>query len=164
MKTIIEDRLKIFLEHLLLWRTLAPEFLVFGLGLKQSCHWPRVGLSSEGLSFALASDFLCHFVFSTPPQLKSILTAVLVGKEVLYWTNNFFRAASAKELSSIFFAGAADRNPSIRFAAASFFGLDWLNKQPKNSLLSTDSISLSLLPLSLLAPSVHKSTCQHIPQ
>ena len=37
------------------WRTLAPVFLVFGLGLKHFCLWPREVLSSEGL--ALASDF-----------------------------------------------------------------------------------------------------------
>ena len=127
------------------------------IGLEWVC--PRKGCPSPWPRI-----FLCHFVSSTPPLLKSLLTAALVGKEVFYWTNNFFRVASAKELSSIFFAGAADRNPSIRFAAASFFGLDWLNKQPKNSLLSTDSISLSLSPLSLLASSVHKSTCQHVPQ
>ena len=31
----------------------------------------------------------------------------------------------------IFFAGTAERNPSIRFSASSFFGSDWLNKQLK---------------------------------
>ena len=36
-----------------------PVFLVFGLGLGHSCPWPREGLSSEGLSLALASDFFC---------------------------------------------------------------------------------------------------------
>ena len=68
---------------------------------------------------------------------------------MLYWTNNFFSAASAKKLLSIFFAGTADRNPFIRFAAASFFGSDWLNKQQKNSSLLTHSTSLSLSLLSL---------------
>ena len=63
------------------------------------------------------------------------------------------------ELSSIFFAGTVDRNPFIRFAAASFFGSDWLNKQQKNSSLLLDSTSLSLSPLSLLALLVHSSTC-----
>ena len=29
------------------------------LGLEHSCCWPREGLSLEGLSLALASDFLC---------------------------------------------------------------------------------------------------------
>ena len=91
----------------------------------------------------------------SPALLKSLSTAALEGKEVLYWTNSFFSAASAKKLSSIFFAGTADRNPFIRFAAASFFGSDWLNKQPKNLSLLTDSTSLSLSPLSLLAPLVH---------
>ena len=40
-------------------RTLAAVSLVLGLGLEHSCPWPRVGLSSERLFFALASDFLC---------------------------------------------------------------------------------------------------------
>ena len=44
------------------------------------------------------------------PMLRSLSTAVLEGKEVLYWTNGFFCAASAKESSSIVFAGTADRN------------------------------------------------------
>ena len=37
-----------------------PVFLVLGLGLEQSCPWPREGLSSEGLFLALtlASFFL----------------------------------------------------------------------------------------------------------
>ena len=35
----------------------------------------------------------------------------------------------------ILFSGTADKNPSIRFAASSFFDSDWLNKQPKNSSL-----------------------------
>ena len=39
-----------------------------------------------------------------------------------------------------------------------FFRSDWLNKQPKNSSLLTDSTSLSLSPLSLLALWVHNST------
>ena len=33
--------------------------LVLGLGLEHSCPWPRECLSSERLSFALASDFFC---------------------------------------------------------------------------------------------------------
>ena len=49
---------KIF-EDLFFWRTLAPVSFVLGLGLKQSCPWPREGLSSEGLLFASASHFLC---------------------------------------------------------------------------------------------------------
>ena len=94
-----------------------------------------------------------------PPLLKNLSTAALEVKEVLYWTNSFFSAASAKELSSTFFADTADRNSSIHFAASSLFGSDWLNKQPKNSLLLTDSTLLSLSPLSLLALLVHSSTC-----
>ena len=96
-------------------------------------------------------------------MLKSLSTAALEAKEVLYWTNSFFNARSAKELSSIFFARTADRNPSIRFAA-SFFGSDWLNKQPKNPSLLTGSTSLSLSLLSQLAQIVHNSTCNHVPQ
>ena len=62
-------------------------------------------------------------------------------------------------ISFIFFAGTADRNPSIRLAALSFFGSDWLNTQPKNSSLLTDATALSFSPLCLLAPLVHNSTC-----
>ena len=99
-----------------------------------------------------------EFKFAVPSMLKSLSTAALESKEVLFWTNSFFSAASAKELSSIFFAGTAYRNPSIRFAAASCFGSDWLNKQPKKLSLLTDSTSLSLSPLSLFAPLVHNIT------
>ena len=46
--------------------------------------------------------------------LKSLSAAALEGKEVFYWTNSFFSAASAKELSSICFAGTNDdRNSCI---------------------------------------------------
>ena len=47
------------------------------------------------------------------PMLKNLSTAALEGKEVLYRTSSFLSATSAKELSSIFFAGTDDRNPSI---------------------------------------------------
>ena len=46
-------------EDLFFWRTLAAVSLVLGLGLEHSCPWPQVGLSSERLSLALATDFLC---------------------------------------------------------------------------------------------------------
>ena len=47
-------------------------------------------------------------------QAESLSTAALKGKEdVVYWTNSFFSAASAKELLFIFFAGTDDRNRSI---------------------------------------------------
>ena len=46
-------------------------------------------------------------------MLKSLLTAALTGKEVIVLDEQFFSAASAKELSSIFFDGTNDRNPSI---------------------------------------------------
>ena len=84
-----------------------------------------------------------EFKFAVPSTAEKPFNCSARGQKVLYWTNSFFSAASAKELSSTFFAGTADRNLSIRFAAASFFGLHWLNKQPKNSSLLTDS---SLLP------------------
>ena len=58
------------------------------------------------------------------PMLEGLSTAALESKEVLYWTNSFFSAASANKLSSIVFPGTADKNPSIRFAAASFLGSD----------------------------------------
>ena len=51
------DRLKNFCEDLFLWWALALVSLV--LDLEHSCPWPRQGLSSEGLSLALASDFFC---------------------------------------------------------------------------------------------------------
>ena len=100
-----------------------------------------------------------EFKFVVPSTAEKPFNSSAQGKEVLYWTNSFFSAAPAKELSSIFFADTADRNPSNRFAASSFFGSDWLNKQPKNSSFLTNSSSLSLSPLSLLAALVHISTC-----
>ena len=67
------ERLKNFLKNVFLWRSpekilrrpfffwraLALVSLVLGLGLENSCPWPREGLSSETLSLALASDFFC---------------------------------------------------------------------------------------------------------
>ena len=47
------------------------------------------------------------------PLLNNLSNAALEGKEVLYWTNGFFNDASAKKLSSIFFAGTDGGNPSI---------------------------------------------------
>ena len=47
------------------------------LGLEHSCPWPREGLSSEGLSLALASDFFCVLglgpVSSTPPLIFMVI-------------------------------------------------------------------------------------------
>ena len=54
---VFEDRQKIFSEDLFCWRALALVSLVLGLGLEHSCPWPLEGLSSVGLSLALASDF-----------------------------------------------------------------------------------------------------------
>ena len=48
-------------------RTLAPVSLVFGRGLEHSCPWPRKGLSSEGLSLALASVFCCALGLGLEP-------------------------------------------------------------------------------------------------
>ena len=67
--------------------------------------------------------------------MKSLSTAALEGKKVLYWTSSFFSAASVKELSSIFFAGTADRNPSIRFAAASFYWFRLAEKTTKKFIV-----------------------------
>ena len=36
--------------------------------------------------------------------MKSLSTAALEGKKVLYWTNSFFSAASAKELYHLSFS------------------------------------------------------------
>ena len=41
--------------------------LVLGLGLEHSCSWPRVVLSSERLSLALASDFFCDLGLGLEP-------------------------------------------------------------------------------------------------
>ena len=71
------DRLKKNFEDLFIFRrTLALVSLVLSLGLEHSCPWPREGLSSEGLSLALASDFFVFLalasslVSSTPPLNK----------------------------------------------------------------------------------------------
>ena len=67
------DRLKKNLKTFR-WRTFAPVSLV--LGLEHFYPWPREGLSSEGLSLALASDFFASLalasshVSSTPPLFK----------------------------------------------------------------------------------------------
>ena len=59
-----------------------------------------------------------------PALLKSLLSAALEDKKSIVLNEQFFSAASAKELSSIFFAGTADKNHSIRLTAAFFFGSD----------------------------------------
>ena len=89
-----------------------------------------------------------EFKFAMPSTAEKPFNCSARGQRSIVLDEQF-SAAPTKELSSIFFAGTADRNPSIRFAAASFFGSDWLNKQPKNSSLLTDSTSLSLSLLSL---------------
>ena len=55
------DRLKNFCEELFFFSGEHLRFvsLVLGLGLENSCPWPRERLSSERLSLALASDFFC---------------------------------------------------------------------------------------------------------
>ena len=69
-RPFFRDRLKKNFDHLFFWRTLALVPLVLGLGLEHICPWPREGLSSEGLSLALASDFFVllasKLVSSTP--------------------------------------------------------------------------------------------------
>ena len=51
------DRLKKILKTFFFVEHLPPVFLVFSLGLKHSCPWPREGLFSEELFLALASNF-----------------------------------------------------------------------------------------------------------
>ena len=70
-----------FFEDLFFWRTLAFASLVLSLGLEHSCPWPREDLSSEGLSFALASDF---FVF-----LALALASMLVSSTPPLWFIEF---------------------------------------------------------------------------
>ena len=125
------------------------------LRFKKACISKYLSLKPERLGFEMSL-----------PMLKSLSTAALMGKEVLYYTNSFFSTALAKELSSILFAGTADRSLSIRIAAASFFGSDWLNKEPNNSSVLTDLTSLSLSPLRLLAPVKHSTIApvEHVPQ
>ena len=95
------DRLKKKFEDLsfLFWRTLALVSLFLGLGLEHSCRWPQEGLSSEGLSLALTSDFFFVFlalasasslVSSTPPLLLSVYTYMLpYSKSLHFFKLNF---------------------------------------------------------------------------
>ena len=64
------DRLKNFCEDLFFWRALVLVSVVPGLGLEHSCPWPRVGLSSERLSLALAASLV-----SSTPSLANMLSA-----------------------------------------------------------------------------------------
>ena len=50
--------------------------LVLGLGLKNSCPWPREGLSSERLSLALASDFFCVLGLGLEPCVLDSTSAL----------------------------------------------------------------------------------------
>ena len=64
LKNIFEDLF--FGDRFFFWRTLAPVL----------CPWPREGLSSEGLSLALSSDFFCVLVLEscvTPPLLLTFI-------------------------------------------------------------------------------------------
>ena len=67
------DRLKKILKTFFFVEHSPPVFLVFSLGLKHSCPWPREGLFSEELFLALGSNFFVFLalslVFSTPPMV-----------------------------------------------------------------------------------------------
>ena len=61
-------------------RTLAPVFLVLGLGLEHSCPWPREVLSSERLSLAsvfFVSLALASSLVSSTPPLVIMHTTVI---------------------------------------------------------------------------------------
>ena len=53
--------------------------LGLGLGLEHSCPWPREGLSSKGLSLALASDFFCILGVGLEPCVLDFTSAASVG-------------------------------------------------------------------------------------
>ena len=55
------------------FRTLASVSLVLGLG--HFCPWPREDLSSEGLSLALASDFVCVLGLGPEPCVLDFTSA-----------------------------------------------------------------------------------------
>ena len=75
------------------WRALALVSFVLVLGLEHFCPWPREGLSSVGLSLALASSLLSL----TPPLVRRllcsanlsawclVLTAAVRSKSVWSW-------------------------------------------------------------------------------
>ena len=67
-----------FLWRFFFWRTLEPVSLVLSLGLEHSCPWPPDGLSSEGLSLALASDFFCVLGLGLEPYVLDSTS----GKEI----------------------------------------------------------------------------------
>ena len=90
---LLENARKTFLKPFFIWRspekkfedlfflrTLALVSLFLGLGLEHFCPWPRLGLSSEGLS--LASDLfvslalVSSLVSSTPPLLLTVVIDV----------------------------------------------------------------------------------------
>ena len=76
-------------------RPLAPVSLILDLGLEHSCPWPREGLSSEGLSLALASDFFVSLalasslVSSTPPLLIYVTLPAPPKKKLVCPPNDF---------------------------------------------------------------------------
>ena len=89
------DRLKIFSEDLFfVCRALEPVSLV--LGLEHSCSWPQEGLSSLGLSLALAANFFVSLA----------LASSLVSSTSPVFTSNAFNAQSKYkiflETSSVF--------------------------------------------------------------
>ena len=60
------------------WGALALVSLVLGLGLEHSCPWPREGLSSEGLSLSLASDFFFVLDLGLEPCVLHSTSVVLI--------------------------------------------------------------------------------------
>ena len=78
----LEIAWKIFLKTFFFWRALALVSLALGLGLERFCSRPREGLSSVGLSLALASDIFMSLasslVSSTPPLLFAIFLNLII--------------------------------------------------------------------------------------
>ena len=83
--------------------------LVLGVGLEHSCPWPREGLSSEGLSLALASDFLCVHGLSLGLELcvlDSTSGAVGIGVARIFdWGGGANHKSHAMTSSEVFKKG-----------------------------------------------------------
>ena len=96
-----------------------------------------------------------EFKFAVPSTAKKPFNCSVRGQRSIVLDEHFLSRCISERIIIYLFAGTAYTNPSIRFAAAPFFGSDWLSKQPKNLSLLSHSTSLSLSPLSLLASLVH---------
>ena len=65
-------------------------FLVLGVGLEHSCPWPREGLSSEGLSLALAFDYVCDLGLGLKPcVLDSTFGYTIISVQIIKISRNF---------------------------------------------------------------------------